>query len=326
VVKVRDEAAGKRLTCPGCQKSFLAPKRPPRPKGPPPVRSGERVWHLHVDGRNVGPYSAAAVLEQRKTGKINNQTLAWREGMEDWLPIGRIAELRRAPGGAAGAEAERRPRHRYVPGQGKKDIIIGAWVAVGLAVVLLVVILLRSSAPSDEGEPKRGQPTVIIPGAPGAAAAPTSAESGQKAVIGPRPTHAPKRTVRREVSREKLMAWFTADLDKRFKDAIAGHKRADRKPIKRLIFKCKDYAEQLRSRQWGGYQSLIDTIVERLNAAATGMDKELAERSLAWGLGEGVSMKKKAELLELDKVDWLERWHSNINEDIERLRKKGMNF
>jgi hypothetical protein len=51
----------------------------------------EREWYVILKGRKEGPFSVPELL--RMEG-IDENTLAWREGMEKWLPIREIPELK----------------------------------------------------------------------------------------------------------------------------------------------------------------------------------------------------------------------------------------
>ena len=58
-----------------------------------------KVWFLAAGKKKVGPISKGRVLQRVATGKVPQGALAWREGMEDWLPVTEISEF-------AGALAE----------------------------------------------------------------------------------------------------------------------------------------------------------------------------------------------------------------------------
>lgn len=51
----------------------------------------EHEWFVILKGKKEGPFSVPELL--RKEG-VNKNTLAWREGMEKWLPIKEIPELK----------------------------------------------------------------------------------------------------------------------------------------------------------------------------------------------------------------------------------------
>lgn len=50
------------------------------------------VWFIIFKGKEKGPYS---FQDLQRIKEITPDTLAWREGMETWLPIRRIPELKK---------------------------------------------------------------------------------------------------------------------------------------------------------------------------------------------------------------------------------------
>ena len=51
------------------------------------------VWHVVVDGEQVGPLSEAEVKDRLRQGKINSDTLVWKEGFADWMQLSTVPEL-----------------------------------------------------------------------------------------------------------------------------------------------------------------------------------------------------------------------------------------
>ncbi len=350
-MKVAEQAAGKRVDCPACKKAFRAPQavavappeKPTEAAGPPPATTPTRVWYFHLDGRNDGPHAAETVVEQVKTGRLDQHALVWKQGMGDWQPIGEVAEFKGAfatpppvhhpglhkphppkPHGAKPQkpEQEREQRAHYSREKGRRDVMVGIWIAGGLvmvAVIALAVVMSRKpEAPATKPPilPIVEQPPVPYPGTPT-----TPTPKGT-----PTPTPPPKKAPKAEASNSALLAAMVADLDRCFKAAIEGHKKASARPILALTQKCKSYAEKLAARDWGPYKDEVEAVMKRLNEAGTGMTNVLRERSQAWGLGEGLDDKKKAEILELNKYEWITNWQKILNDDIERVRKKGMDF
>jgi hypothetical protein len=43
--------------------------------------------YLLIDGQQSGPYSLAQVQQLQAEGKVSGQTLAWKEGMKDWMTL-----------------------------------------------------------------------------------------------------------------------------------------------------------------------------------------------------------------------------------------------
>lgn len=50
-----------------------------------------KVWFLYINDQEEGPFS---FLELSRDERLTPETYAWREGMEDWLPIHEIEELK----------------------------------------------------------------------------------------------------------------------------------------------------------------------------------------------------------------------------------------
>ena len=331
VLKVGETAAGKRITCPACHKAFLAPKPPaskgPAPPTPPPVPSAQRSWHLHIDGRNAGPFSAEAVAEHVKAGKATGETLAWHEGMDDWKPLRQLAEFRSAFRGAGhggkGEEGEHERRRRFVPGRSKRDAIVGAWVAVGLAAVLVGIILYV-----------RGRPGAEIPTDPYEHRLATLRSSAQAAPARPAP-QAPAATstqprkpkiIRRKkpkLSNEKLLAKAARDVTAGFERAFANPEKADVKPIFRLRTQCRKLAGELRGRQWGSHQREVDRLADMLEQTAGGIDSQLKLLSQKWHGDVGYDPKQMAKDF-IDDLAFLKRWQTHVEGAIEALRKRGL--
>lgn len=60
--------------------------------GPPPLPHGAS-YYIAVDGKPVGPLDMAALRQRASRGELRGDTLAWREGMPEWLAASAIAEL-----------------------------------------------------------------------------------------------------------------------------------------------------------------------------------------------------------------------------------------
>jgi uncharacterized RDD family membrane protein YckC len=53
-------------------------------------------WHYVENGQRTGPVDEIRFQELIRAGKINSQTLVWREGMADWIPYGQTPEANSA--------------------------------------------------------------------------------------------------------------------------------------------------------------------------------------------------------------------------------------
>src|SRR5450759_3643821 len=57
----------------------------------PAVEQG--VWHVVVDGEQVGPLTEDELKDRLRQGKINSDTLVWKEGFGDWTQFSAVPEL-----------------------------------------------------------------------------------------------------------------------------------------------------------------------------------------------------------------------------------------
>src|SRR3954469_2255049 len=57
---------------------------------------GEQEWMVQVTALDRRMMSTEALTSELMAGRLTTQTLVWRVGMDDWLPIARIEELSRA--------------------------------------------------------------------------------------------------------------------------------------------------------------------------------------------------------------------------------------
>jgi len=45
-------------------------------------------WHYSLHGKRFGPISEQDILNLLSKGTLNNDSLVWREGLDNWIPIG----------------------------------------------------------------------------------------------------------------------------------------------------------------------------------------------------------------------------------------------
>jgi len=81
-----DEAHASRVGCSHCSRTLVV-------RGAP---APEVAWHLLIGDQPAGPLTTAELTEQLATGQLDEETLVWREGLEDWRPLGEVS-LPRAP-------------------------------------------------------------------------------------------------------------------------------------------------------------------------------------------------------------------------------------
>lgn len=60
--------------------------------GPPPL-PGAVAFHAAIDGASAGPFDLAALAAHVHTGKLNRNTLVWKNGMAGWVAAGTVPEL-----------------------------------------------------------------------------------------------------------------------------------------------------------------------------------------------------------------------------------------
>ena len=50
-------------------------------------------WHVVIDGQQVGPMTESDIKDRLRQGKINSDTLVWKEGFGDWTQLSAVPEL-----------------------------------------------------------------------------------------------------------------------------------------------------------------------------------------------------------------------------------------
>lgn len=65
------------------------PPMPPIPQMEPQVQ-----MYFHIAGQNYGPYDYQTCKQLKQNGQINEQTMAWQNGMAAWLPANQVPELK----------------------------------------------------------------------------------------------------------------------------------------------------------------------------------------------------------------------------------------
>ena len=53
------------------------------------------IFYLHIDGEQRGPYTVPQIDHLLNSGLIAEETLYWREGLEQWQPVTSLVKLRR---------------------------------------------------------------------------------------------------------------------------------------------------------------------------------------------------------------------------------------
>ncbi len=51
------------------------------------------TWYVAIDGKAKGPYPSDEIRALLSSGKISLDTLVWKEGLQDWIPVSQAKEL-----------------------------------------------------------------------------------------------------------------------------------------------------------------------------------------------------------------------------------------
>jgi membrane protease subunit (stomatin/prohibitin family) len=65
------------------------PAAPPAGATPPPIPQGPQYFAA-IDGKQAGPFDAAALKDRIEAGSVTRETLVWREGMAEWTAAGEV--------------------------------------------------------------------------------------------------------------------------------------------------------------------------------------------------------------------------------------------
>ncbi len=60
----------------------------------PAAQPAARKWHYEMDGRVLGPVPERAIILKIQDGELNESTLVWTEGQDDWEKVENIPKLR----------------------------------------------------------------------------------------------------------------------------------------------------------------------------------------------------------------------------------------
>jgi hypothetical protein len=53
----------------------------------------QKIWFIYLTDHHEGPFTPAEVGEKISQGLLNAQSLGWKDGMPEWLPLEQIPEL-----------------------------------------------------------------------------------------------------------------------------------------------------------------------------------------------------------------------------------------
>ncbi len=53
----------------------------------------QKIWFIYLTDHHEGPFTVGEIAEKAKAGLVNAQSLAWKDGMPEWVPAETIPEL-----------------------------------------------------------------------------------------------------------------------------------------------------------------------------------------------------------------------------------------
>lgn len=84
-------AAADRPRSTGSHQAARSPVPATRPLAQAPAE--QAVWHVVIDGEQVGPLTESDLKDRLRAGKVNSDTLVWKEGFADWMQFSAVPEL-----------------------------------------------------------------------------------------------------------------------------------------------------------------------------------------------------------------------------------------
>jgi predicted Zn finger-like uncharacterized protein len=75
----------------GSRQAAHSPVPATRPVAQAPAE--QAVWHVVVDGEQVGPVTESEIKDHLRAGSVNSDTLVWKEGFGDWTQFSAVPEL-----------------------------------------------------------------------------------------------------------------------------------------------------------------------------------------------------------------------------------------
>jgi len=125
-------------------------------------------WYIPSKGKQpAGPFTAEQIIESWREGRLDANTVCWREGMAQWLPLRQIEPFASAiasasvprkstPGAQShapptGATPSTSPGNRTVTGPRATSLWVGLMIAGGIGAIGIVVVglVLLVNAPWD---------------------------------------------------------------------------------------------------------------------------------------------------------------------------------
>jgi len=116
----------------------------PKASQPPPIPP-EETFHVAKGGRQEGPYTKSALRQLAAAGVVSSEDLAWKEGMPEWMPLGRLmADLPRpappppftqSPGHPVPPTRQTPEQPTKTPDAGAHGVVAGGYVCSLLALL-----------------------------------------------------------------------------------------------------------------------------------------------------------------------------------------------
>jgi membrane protease subunit (stomatin/prohibitin family) len=74
----------------GITQNAMTPNAPPPP---PPPQANTPIFYVIVNGQQSGPFTLQQVQQGLNQGSVNKESLAWRNGLPQWIRLSEIPEL-----------------------------------------------------------------------------------------------------------------------------------------------------------------------------------------------------------------------------------------
>lgn len=100
-------------------------------------------YYLYLNGEQAGPYAEEEIIQMAASGQVSATDFAWREGMEQWLPIEAVMTLTpQVPVAPAPQDSISFPPKSAAPTAG--FVFRKYWILIALVIVLAVTVYLIS--------------------------------------------------------------------------------------------------------------------------------------------------------------------------------------
>jgi hypothetical protein len=83
----------KEASRPAIRKAGAKGATPPPPSAPRRENAVERIWFLHYNDAQYGPFSSEEISRFLRVGKLHGRVHIWRDGMSDWARLEEVAQF-----------------------------------------------------------------------------------------------------------------------------------------------------------------------------------------------------------------------------------------